>query len=169
MNTLGGEQDVTLWTKRGVIRLGFFIKSERAKKFRNAAEDLTLWYTEGSLVPASSVTETISAADLFRVLVQNQQVLADVAATLRIFAERLGRIESAVGPIPEREFLVDPNNLTLRQRSVLSGLTARALPAWELGLDREMGVLHALERTGLVAQSGMGWRRLPKGDQALAA
>jgi prophage antirepressor-like protein len=32
----------TLWTKRGVIRLGFFIKSERAKKFRDWAEDLVL-------------------------------------------------------------------------------------------------------------------------------
>jgi prophage antirepressor-like protein len=30
----------TYWTKRGVVRLGFFIKSERAKKFRDWAEDL---------------------------------------------------------------------------------------------------------------------------------
>lgn len=27
------------WTKKGIVRLGFFIKSERAKKFRNWAED----------------------------------------------------------------------------------------------------------------------------------
>ncbi len=32
----------TLWTKRGIVRLGFFIKSERAKKFRDWAEDLIL-------------------------------------------------------------------------------------------------------------------------------
>jgi prophage antirepressor-like protein len=32
----------TFWTKRGVIRLGFFIKSERAKKFRDWAEDLVI-------------------------------------------------------------------------------------------------------------------------------
>jgi len=32
----------TFWTKRGIIRLGFFIKSERAKKFRDWAEDLVL-------------------------------------------------------------------------------------------------------------------------------
>lgn len=30
------------WTKRGIIRLGFFIKSQQAKKFRDWAEDLTL-------------------------------------------------------------------------------------------------------------------------------
>lgn len=32
----------TLWTKRGIVRLGFFIKSERAKLFRDWAEDLVL-------------------------------------------------------------------------------------------------------------------------------
>lgn len=32
----------TLWTKRGIIRLGFFIKSERAKMFRDWAEDLVV-------------------------------------------------------------------------------------------------------------------------------
>ncbi len=29
----------TYWTKRGVIRLGFFIKSDRARLFRDWAED----------------------------------------------------------------------------------------------------------------------------------
>ena len=32
----------TLWTKRGVTRLGFFIKSEQAKRFRDWAEDLVI-------------------------------------------------------------------------------------------------------------------------------
>ncbi len=32
----------TYWTKRGIIRLGFFIKSERAKKFRDWCEDLII-------------------------------------------------------------------------------------------------------------------------------
>lgn len=31
-----------LWTKRGIFRLGFFIKSERAKMFRDWAEDLVV-------------------------------------------------------------------------------------------------------------------------------
>ncbi len=30
---------VIYWTKKGIVRLGFFIKSERAKKFRDWAED----------------------------------------------------------------------------------------------------------------------------------
>lgn len=31
-----------LWTKRGIVRLGFFIKSERAKFFRDWAEELII-------------------------------------------------------------------------------------------------------------------------------
>lgn len=34
--------NATLWTKRGIVRLGFFIKSERAKLFRDWAEDLII-------------------------------------------------------------------------------------------------------------------------------
>ena len=41
-NTPGGNQNQTFWTKRGIIRLGFFIKSERAKKFRDWCEDLII-------------------------------------------------------------------------------------------------------------------------------
>lgn len=36
----------TLWTRHGIVRLGFFIKSERAKMFRDWAEDLILSTTE---------------------------------------------------------------------------------------------------------------------------
>ncbi len=36
----------TLWTKRGIVRLGFFIKSERAKLFRDWAEDLVIFVGE---------------------------------------------------------------------------------------------------------------------------
>lgn len=32
----------TFWTKRGIVRLGFFIKSERAKLFRDWAEELII-------------------------------------------------------------------------------------------------------------------------------
>lgn len=36
------EGTATYWTKRGIVRLGFFIKSERAKMFRDWAEDLVV-------------------------------------------------------------------------------------------------------------------------------
>lgn len=37
--TKGGKQRVIHWTKRGIVRLGFFIKSEKAEQFRDWAED----------------------------------------------------------------------------------------------------------------------------------
>jgi len=37
-----GASRSTMWTKRGIVRLGFFIKSERAKLFRDWAEDLII-------------------------------------------------------------------------------------------------------------------------------
>lgn len=39
----------TLWTKRGIVRLGFFIKSDRAKRFRDWAEDLIIYNQENSI------------------------------------------------------------------------------------------------------------------------
>ena len=39
VKTKGGMQQVIHWTKKGIVRLGFFIKSKQAKKFRDWAED----------------------------------------------------------------------------------------------------------------------------------
>ncbi|MDR0295163.1 MAG: hypothetical protein LBH91_03095 [Prevotellaceae bacterium] len=64
---LNGEQqgalkiphNTTLWTKRGIIRLGFFIKSERAKLFRDWAEELIIKFNE--FVELMSVAKTLPA------------------------------------------------------------------------------------------------------------
>lgn len=37
-----GASKSTMWTRRGIVRLGFFIKSERAKLFRDWAEELII-------------------------------------------------------------------------------------------------------------------------------
>lgn len=52
-NPRGGSPHVsTLWTKRGIVRLGFFIRSERAKRFRDLAEDLVIGHMEEPAAPA---------------------------------------------------------------------------------------------------------------------
>lgn len=38
----GVPPNAVMWTKRGIIRMGFFIKSERAKLFRDWAEELII-------------------------------------------------------------------------------------------------------------------------------
>lgn len=50
------------WTKRGIIRLGFFIKSERAKRFRDLAEDLILRETTAP-VPGDLLAEIRALRD----------------------------------------------------------------------------------------------------------
>lgn len=59
-NTLGGAQQVTLWTKRGIVRLGFFIRSKQARQFRDMAEDLVIdYFSKGQIQNPSP--ELISA------------------------------------------------------------------------------------------------------------
>ena len=66
------------WTKRGIIRLGFFIKSERAKRFRDWAEDLILGSYSISKTPENPLkkrTEDLEFASrqtsAFRISFQN--------------------------------------------------------------------------------------------------
>ncbi len=60
-NTLKNAQPHQIfWTKRGIIRLGFFIKSERAKLFRDWAEDLIIKLDEqtdlfGAIMPRKAL------------------------------------------------------------------------------------------------------------------
>lgn len=42
VDNLSTQQDQVFWTKRGVVRLGFFIKSKQAVHFRDFAEDLVI-------------------------------------------------------------------------------------------------------------------------------
>lgn len=42
LSTPSMQPNATLWTKRGIVRLGFFIKSQRARMFRDWAEELII-------------------------------------------------------------------------------------------------------------------------------
>lgn len=46
-----------LWTKRGVVRLGFFIKSQRAKLFRDLAEELVIKLDEQTDLFGTTVSQ----------------------------------------------------------------------------------------------------------------
>jgi hypothetical protein len=48
----------TLWTRRGVVRLGFFIRSRRAKLFRDWAEDLIVEAMSGVPVAMAAIDAT---------------------------------------------------------------------------------------------------------------
>ena len=51
-----GAQTLTLWTKRGIVRLGFFIRSKRARLFRDMAEDLVIAALEAPQPTAALVS-----------------------------------------------------------------------------------------------------------------
>jgi hypothetical protein len=76
------------WTKRGIVRLGFFIKSEPAKLFRDWAEELIIKFEEQK--------------DLFGVEVKNRQLPAKRKIN-RLSQERLLNIMADVCQIDDKE------------------------------------------------------------------
>jgi uncharacterized protein YigA (DUF484 family) len=71
-----GNDTVTLWTKRGVIRLGFFIRSERAKRFRDAAEDLILSDVRKSDTAPQPAAQHANSPELVAILTHLTQIAA---------------------------------------------------------------------------------------------
>lgn len=53
------------YTKRGIVRLGFFIKSDRARLFRDWAEDLIINQSDKRQTPTLPITATYTENQLF--------------------------------------------------------------------------------------------------------
>lgn len=90
LNALKIPHNAVLWTKRGVIRLGFFIKSARAKLFRDWAENL--------------IIELEKKADLFgeKELVVKNPALPEIRKHNRLTSDRLISILVDVAQIEDR-------------------------------------------------------------------
>lgn len=83
------------WTKRGIVRLGFFIKSERAKLFRDAAEDLVVDVgsdNSGRQLPTDYGTAMRMLADVY----EHGECLAEAVKILRP-RTAFGAISKATG------------------------------------------------------------------------
>ena len=78
-----------LWTKRGIVRLGFFIKSERAKMFRDWAEELIIKIDEQK--------------DLFGNTVPVKRALPPKRNHNRLTSERLIRLLTLANHIQESD------------------------------------------------------------------
>lgn len=89
-----GNDTLTHWTKRGIIRLGFFIKSDRAQRFRDLAEDLILRETTAP-VTADLLAEVRALRD--EVALLRSQARRNEALLLSATAagQARARIESA--------------------------------------------------------------------------
>lgn len=119
-----GNPTITLWTKRGVVRLGFFICSDRARRFRDMAEDWVLERLENA-APVAGAGEVISRQILegmCKLLEQHAQILqvmADHAANQSDIAELVARIvpslrKKQAGPRPQPRIYAAENNRVCR-------------------------------------------------------
>lgn len=87
------------WTKRGVVRLGFFIKTERAKLFRDWAEELIIKVDE--------------QRDLFNQPVRQKQ-LTNSRNHNRLTQERMISILADVCRIDDRELRLSITNKLMK-------------------------------------------------------
>lgn len=79
----------TYWTKRGVVRLGFFIRSKQAVKFRDWAEDLVIEKVEQK--PLSQL----------EIIAQSAQILLEQDQRISSVEKKLELIEAKTTTRPE--------------------------------------------------------------------
>lgn len=85
-----GTREATMWTKRGVVRLGFFIKTPMAKEFRDWAEDYII---DGQSKPKTpTIPQTFSEALL---------LAAEQARMLELQAPKV-EVYDAQTPMPSK-------------------------------------------------------------------
>jgi len=101
-NTLNAQPHQVFWTKRGIVRLGFFIKSERARLFRDWAEELIINVTE--------------QPNLFSVAAPQRQ-LPDKRKHNRLTQERLADILADVCRIDDKEIRMSITNKLMGGRN----------------------------------------------------
>ncbi len=87
----------TFWTKKGIVRLGFFIKSERAKVFRQWVENLTVLH-EQSLDITDIFSKTqysdLMSKHIYVVQVSNGAIKIGISSDTK---QRFSQIESNCG------------------------------------------------------------------------
>jgi hypothetical protein len=88
LSVVGQKPNQVYWTKRGVIRLGFFIKSDRAKQFRDWAEDLIIEQPAKPLTPSELILQQAQA------LVLQERAIADLQAKQNLLEEKVHQVES---------------------------------------------------------------------------
>lgn len=101
------------WTKRGIVRLGFFIKSERARLFRDWAEDLIIEKIENrSNFAATSKRLKARYVELpeYRPLIEMVDKAIIICGSQEQLAKRLGTTNSTLSLLHHRPWLVSDKN-----------------------------------------------------------
>lgn len=99
-NPRGGiPREQTYWTKKGVVRLGFFIRSERAKSFRDWAEDLIVHQLQRK--PSTNIDLMQMYLDELRM---NEQRIHQVETAQAELLERVETVAAKVTAVNDEFF-----------------------------------------------------------------
>lgn len=124
----GLQRKNTLWTKRGVLRLGMFIRSERAKIFRDWVEDLAIGVIEAAFPADPRVIANLPKSKILQIAAESAQECERLEAEnveLRPKAGFYDKVADAVGLHTMQEAAkilgTGPNKLfsALRERGIL--------------------------------------------------
>lgn len=119
----------TLWTKRGVVRLGFWARSARAKRFRDWAEDLIVQSdtsTPGTAVALPDMT-ALAKADPNAALAIGQALAGLAQANLELEAKV---IEAEPKVAAYDELVASDGLLDMTSLANTLGMGVRAMTTW---------------------------------------
>jgi prophage antirepressor-like protein len=145
-HTLGGAQQVVMWTKRGVVRLGFMVTSDRARRFRDFAEDLVVASAQPTPSPAAAAAASpLALAELMLTELKDQAGrLATLEATTKVIEFEHAEDRMLVDLVHQKVDRRDPDDPQLQPITVttigsllvppLSGMRVNRL-LQELGLQ----------------------------------
>ena len=85
-----------MWTKRGVVRLGFLLEGPRARRFRDFAEDLVLEKLEAPKTPAEALLGAVQQ------MVEQERRLAANEARTEAVATKVEGIEAKLATLTVR-------------------------------------------------------------------
>lgn len=105
----GINNTLTDWTKRGIIRLGFFIKSDRARLFRDWAEDLVINQMEN--IRKKQLPTNAETRKEFQALIDLINSASVLCGSHNRLAVRLGISASIFSHVVTRPWLVSENML----------------------------------------------------------
>lgn len=134
LNAVRNQAD-TWWTKRGVIMLGFFVKSEKAKRFRSWAEDLILKVSEtATATPSYQIDDPIARAKAWIREQEEKQALAFQNAELKPLATYAEQVLLSVTELTTTKIAQDVGMSAIRLNKILrdKGVQYKKSGIWNL-------------------------------------
>lgn len=158
-----GSSRATMWTKRGIIRLGFSIKSDRAKLFRDWAEDLIITNIEKKnptsfALQSKKLEERYVRRPEFNETIEIVESAILACGSANQLAARIGISGATLSLLKSRPWLVSTENLhgiELACRNILSRDARLDVDTFEQILmikdgDLRLNIFNKMKKGGLI-------------------